>query len=156
MVFAAHRGLVETADQVLAQDGCLNFFAGPTDKSFSASLNLYNVHYEGTHVVGTSGGSRSDMEESLVMSADGRINPSKMVTHVGGLEAVPDALRGLPDFRGGKILIYPHADLDLVAIDDLDQLSRSDPRFAELARLARKNDGIWNLEAEAELLATFA
>jgi threonine dehydrogenase-like Zn-dependent dehydrogenase len=156
MVFAAHRGLVETADQVLAQDGCLNFFAGPTDKSFSASLNLYNVHYEGTHVVGTSGGSRSDMEESLAMSADGRINPSKMVTHVGGLEAVPDALRGLPDFRGGKILIYPHADLDLVAIDDLDQLSRSDPRFAELARLARKNDGIWNLEAEAELLATFA
>ena len=156
MVFAAHQALVETADAVLAQDGCLNFFAGPTDKSFSASLNLYNVHYEGTHVVGTSGGSRSDMEESLVMSADGRINPSKMVTHVGGLEAVPDALRGLPDFRGGKILIYPHADLDLVAIEDLEQLGRDDPRFAELARLTGENDGIWNEEAEAHLLATFA
>ena len=90
------------------------------------------------------------------MSADGRLNPSKMVTHVGGLEAVPDALRGLPDFRGGKILIYPHADLDLVAIEDFERLSQADPRFSELARLARDNDGIWNLDAEAHLLATFA
>ena len=156
MVFAAHRGLVETADALLAQDGCLNFFAGPTDKGFSASLNLYNVHYEGTHVVGTSGGSRTDMEESLRMSAAGTLNPSKMVTHVGGLDAVPDALRGLPDFTGGKILIYPHADLDLVAIEDLETLARTDPRFAELARLTGQNDGIWNSDAETCLLRTFA
>ena len=27
-----------TGDAVLAHDGCLNFFAGPTDKTFSASL----------------------------------------------------------------------------------------------------------------------
>lgn len=155
MVFAAHRGLVETADRVLAQDGCLNFFAGPTDKQFSASLNLYNVHYEGTHVVGTSGGSRSDMEESLRMSAVGEINPSKMVTHVGGLEAVPDALRDLPDFTGGKILIYPHADLDLVGIEDLALLGETDPRFARLAELTRRHDGIWNREAEDYLLETF-
>ena len=156
MVFAAHRGLVETADALLAQDGCLNFFAGPTDKGFSASLNLYNVHYEGTHVVGTSGGSRTDMEESLRMSAAGTLNPSKMVTHVGGLDAVPDALRGLPDFTGGKILIYPHADLELVAIEDLETLARTDPRFAELARLTGQNDGIWNSDAETCLLRTFA
>ena len=156
MVFAAHRGLVETADALLAQDGCLNFFAGPTDKGFSASLNLYNIHYEGTHVVGTSGGSRTDMEESLRMSAAGTLNPSKMVTHVGGLDAVPDALRGLPDFTGGKILIYPHADLDLVAIEDLETLARTDPRFAELARLTGQNDGIWNSDAETCLLRTFA
>ena len=71
IVFAAHRELVETADALLAEDGCLNFFAGPTDKKFTAGLNLYNVHYESTHIVGTSGGSRSDMEESLRLSAGG-------------------------------------------------------------------------------------
>jgi threonine dehydrogenase-like Zn-dependent dehydrogenase len=156
MVFAAHRGLVETADGLLAQDGCLNFFAGPTDKGFAASLNFYNVHYEGTHVVGTSGGSRSDMEESLALSASHELNPSKMVTHVGGLDAVPDALLGLPEFTGGKILIYPHADLELVAIDDLAELGRTDPRFAELSALTRSNDGIWNREAESFLLERFA
>ena len=155
MVFAAHRELVETADAVLGQDGCLNFFAGPTDKSFTAALNLYNVHYEGTHVVGTSGGSRSDMEESLALSAAHQINPSKMVTHVGGLDSVPDALLGLPEFTGGKILIYPHADLDLVAIEDFDDLGRSDRRFAELAALVRETDGIWNRDAEEHLLEHF-
>ncbi len=155
MVFAAHRGLVETADAVLAADGCLNFFAGPMDKDFTAGLNLYNVHYEGTHVVGTSGGSRSDMEECLEMSATHRINPSKMVTHVGGLDAVPDALQGLPEFTGGKILIYPHADLDLVAIDDFEELGAQDPRFAELARLTRLSEGIWSSTAEAYLVEHF-
>lgn len=155
VVFAAIRELVETADALLARDGCLNFFAGPTDKQFRAGLNLYNVHYEGTHVVGTSGGSRSDMEESLQLSAAGQINPSLMVTHVGGLDAVPGALRGLPDFVGGKILIYPHADLPLVAIDDLEGLGRQDPRFAELARLTRSNEGIWDHAAETYLLEHF-
>jgi len=155
MVFAAHRGLVETADALLGQDGCLNFFAGPTDRSFSAGLNLYNVHYEGTHVVGTSGGSRSDMEESLSLSAAGAINPSKMVTHVGGLDAVPDALLGLPTFTGGKVLVYPHADMDLVAIEDFAELGRHDARFADLADLLRGTDGIWNPEAERYVLDHF-
>lgn len=155
MVFAAHRGLVETADALLAADGCLNFFAGPMDRSFTASLNLYNVHYEGTHVVGTSGGSRSDMEECIEMSATHRLNPSKMVTHVGGLDAVPDALQGLPQFTGGKILIYPHVDLDLVAIEDFEDLGRSDPRFAELSRLTQQSDGIWSSTAETYLLDHF-
>ena len=155
MVFAAVRELIETGDAVLARDGCLNFFAGPTDRSFAASLNLYNVHYEGTHVVGTSGGSRSDMEESLSLSAAGRINPSRMVTHVGGLDAVPGALTGLPTFTGGKILIYPHVDLELTAIADFAS-SGEDPRFARLAELCAPGDGIWNREAEAYVLEAFA
>ena len=102
VVFAAIKQLVEPGDAVLARDGCLNFFAGPTDRAFSACLNLYNVHYEGTHLVGTSGGSRSDMEESLELSAAGTINPSRMVTHVGGLDAVPDALSDLPPSPAGR------------------------------------------------------
>ena len=36
--------LIEQADAILARDACLNFFAGPTDTSFSAKLNFYNVH----------------------------------------------------------------------------------------------------------------
>lgn len=156
MIFAAHRGLIETADALLAVDGCLNFFAGPTEKEFTANLNFYNVHYESTHVVGTSGGSRSDMEESLALSAEHRLNPSKMVTHVGGLDAVPNALLELPEFTGGKILIYPHAEIDLVAIEEFDDLGRRDPRFEELSRLTKDNDGIWNSAAETYLLTHFA
>jgi threonine dehydrogenase-like Zn-dependent dehydrogenase len=156
VVFAAIKELAETGDAVLGRDGCLNFFAGPTDKSFAASLNLYNVHYEGTHAVGTSGGSRSDMEESLRLSASGEINPSLMVTHVGGLEAVPDALTTLPSFTGGKILIYPHIDMELTAIADFAAAAREDPRFAGLARICEANDNIWNHEAEVYAVDAFA
>lgn len=156
VVFAAVKQLVEAGDAVLAHDGCLNFFAGPTDRTFSASLNLYNIHYESTHLVGTSGGSRSDMEESLELSATGAINPSRMVTHVGGLDAVPDALSDLPSFTGGKILIYPHIEMDLTAIADLDELGGSDPRFARLARLCADGNDIWNQAAEEYVLQAFA
>lgn len=156
VVFAAITQLVEAGDAILAHDGCLNFFAGPTDRTFSASLNLYNIHYESTHLVGTSGGSRSDMEESLELSASGAINPSRMVTHVGGLDAVPDALSDLPSFTGGKILIYPHIDMDLTAIADFDELGRHDPRFDRLARLCADRDDIWNHAAEDYVLRAFA
>lgn len=156
VVFAAIKELVETGDAVLARDGCLNFFAGPTDKEFSASLNLYNIHYESTHLVGTSGGSRSDMEESLELSASGAINPSRMVTHVGGLDSVPDALSDLPSFTGGKILVYPHVDMDLTAIADFEALGRQDPRFARLAEICAEQDHIWNQAAEEYVLGAFA
>ena len=156
VVFAAITELVEAGDAVLAHDGCLNFFAGPTDKTFSASLNLYNIHYESTHLVGTSGGSRSDMEESLALSASGAINPSRMVTHVGGLEAVPDALSDLPSFTGGKILIYPHVDMDLTAIADFEAHAEQDPRFARLAEICAEQDDIWNQAAEEYVLQAFA
>jgi L-sorbose 1-phosphate reductase len=156
VVFAANAALVETGDAVLARDGCLNFFAGPVDRSFTAGLNLYNIHYESTHVVGTSGGSRSDMEESLELSASGSLNPSMMVTHVGGLGAAPDALMNLDTFTGGKILIYPHIDLELTAIADLAGLAQRDVRFGPLAEIMAGTGDIWNQEAEEYVLATFA
>ena len=155
LVLAAVQELVALGDALLGTDGCLNFFAGPTDKSFATPFNFYNVHYERTHLVGTSGGSRGDMQECLDLATGGSLNPSKMVTHVGGLDAVPGALRGLPTFRGGKILIYPHADLELTAIADLARLAMNDTRFAPLAEICRSNDDIWDEDAEKYLLAIF-
>jgi hypothetical protein len=62
-VYAAVPAVIEMADDLLAEDGCLNFFAGPTDSHFKVPFNFYNVHYNSTHVVGTSGGSTDDMKE---------------------------------------------------------------------------------------------
>jgi threonine dehydrogenase-like Zn-dependent dehydrogenase len=156
LVMAASRGLVETAGAVLANDGCLNFFAGPTDRQFQAAVNFYDVHYESTHLVGTSGGSRGDMQECLDLTAAGVLHPSYMVTHVGGLDAVPGALRGLPSFVGGKILAYPHVDLALTAIADFARLAESDPRFGTLAGLCADAGGVWNELAEEYLMRAFA
>lgn len=96
------------------------------------------------------------MEECLELSAAGVLNPSFMVTHVGGLGSVPDALMGLPTFAGGKILAYPHAEMELTAIADFGALGAGDARFARLAEICDRHHGIWNQEAEECLLEVFA
>ncbi|NLB81554.1 MAG: zinc-binding dehydrogenase, partial [Clostridiaceae bacterium] len=151
-VFAPVKELVELADSILARDGCLNFFAGPTDQNFSANFNFYNVHYNSTHIVGTSGGNNSDMIESLKMMEQGTINPAAMVTHIGGLNAVIDTTLNLPKIHGGKKLIYTHIDMPLTAISDFEKLGDTDPVFKELSAIVAKNNGIWSTEAEKYLL----
>ena len=151
--FAPVRPVVEMADKLLGYNGCLNFFAGPSKQEFSAEMNFYNVHYMATHVVGTSGGNTADMLESLGMMARGEINPSSMITHIGGLNCVPETTQNLPSIPGGKKLIYTNIDMPLTAIDDFARLGESDPFFAKLAEICAKNHGLWNAEAEAYLLA---
>lgn len=147
-VFAPVKPVVEQGDAILGQDGCLNFFAGPTDKKFSAMFNFYNVHYASTHVVGTSGGNTQDMREALELSANGTINPSSMVTHVGGLDSVVETTLNLPNIPGGKKLIYTGISMPLTAIEDLEKEG-----YAELADICKKNKGLWSKEAEDYLLA---
>lgn len=151
--FAPVRPVVEQADAILAFDGCLNFFAGPTNNQFKAEFNFYNVHYLYTHVVGTSGGNTNDMREAIEMMTAGRINPAAMITHIGGLNAVVETTLHLPEIKGGKKLIYVQKDIPLTAIDDFEKLGESDPFFAKLAGITKKHNGLWSAEAEKYLLA---
>jgi threonine dehydrogenase-like Zn-dependent dehydrogenase len=152
-VFAPVKPVVEMGDRLLGADGCLNFFAGPTDTGFSAGLNFYDVHYESHHLVGTSGGNTDDIKESLEMMADGRLNPVAMITHVGGLDSVPATTIGLDKIPGGKKLIYTHKKLGLVALADFEEKGRSEPLYADLARIVKRNNMLWCKEAEDYLLA---
>ncbi len=151
-VFAAVPGIVETGDRLLKKDGCLNFFAGPTDPDFCARLNFYNVHYNGTHVTGTSGGNTDDMIESLRMMERGSIDPAVMVTHVGGLNAVRAATLSLPKLQGAKKLIYTNIDMELTALRDLERLGEGDGFFLGLSEIVERNNGLWSLDAERFLL----
>jgi len=151
-VFAPVKPVVEQGDRILAKDGCLNFFAGPTNPNFSAELNFYNVHYNSTHVVGTSGGNTEDMIDSLNMMAQGRINPASMITHIGGLDCVVETTLHLPEIPGGKKLIYTNISMELTAISDFRKKADTNPMFATLADIVEKNNGLWCLEAERYLL----
>jgi len=152
MVYAPVRAVVELGDKILARDGCLNFFAGPTNPNFSAELNFYNVHYTSTHIVGTSGGNTQDLKESLALMEQGIINPSAMITHIGGLDAVADTTLNLPNIPGGKKLIYTHIEMPLTAIDDFERLGKNDELFEKLAEITKRNSGLWSAEAERYLL----
>ncbi|HHU63389.1 MAG TPA: zinc-binding dehydrogenase [Clostridiales bacterium] len=152
-VYAPVRSVVETGDRILGRDGCLNFFAGPTDPNFTAEFNFYNVHYASTHIVGTSGGNTDDMIESLEMMEKGLLNPAVMITHIGGLNSVIDTILNLPNIPGGKKLIYNDIDLELTAIEDFRKKGRTNPMFEKLAEIVEANNGLWCTEAEEYLLA---
>ncbi|MBT4818218.1 MAG: zinc-binding dehydrogenase [Lentisphaerae bacterium] len=144
--------VIEQGDAILARDGCLNFFAGPTDTNFSAKFNFYNVHYGNTHIVGTSGGTKEDMRDALAMMSAGTINPAMMITHVGGLTACEETTLHLPDIPGGKKLLYTHVDMPLTAIEDFAELGKDSPVYAELAGICERNNHLWSVEAEQLVL----
>ncbi len=152
-IFAPVKSVIEQGDAILGFDGCLNFFAGPTNPEFKAEFNFYNVHYSFTHIVGTSGGNTDDMRESLQLMSEGKINPAVMITHVGGLDAVVETTLNLPGIPGGKKLIYTNISMPLVSLYKLGELGAKDKFYAGLHKIVAENDYIWSLEAEKYLLA---
>ncbi len=152
-VYAPVSALVEQGDALLGENGCLNFFAGPTKTDFSAKFNFYDVHYAFHRITGTSGGNTDDMREALKLAGEGKINPSIMISHVGGLDSVIDTTLNLPNMKGAKKLVYTHISMPMTAIADFAELGKTDKFFADLAEICERNNGIWSDEAEKYVLA---
>ncbi len=157
-VYAPVQSVVELGDALLGRDGCLNFFAGPTNTAFSAMFNFYNVHYGATHIVGTSGGNTDDMKESISLMEQKLINPSGMITHIGGLNACAEATLNLPKIKGAKKLIYTHVDLPLTAVEDFGKAAEENAGtdlgtlYADLDKLCKEAGNLWCAAAEKRLL----
>lgn len=154
-VYAPIRQVAELGDRLLAFDGCMNFFAGPTNKDFMADINLYNVHYTSSHIMGTTGGDNNDLIEANALAARGVIDPSVMVTHIGGIDSIAEATLGLPKIPGGKKLTYTQFNMPLTAIEDFAKLGETDPLFKKLADCCDAHNGLWNDDAEAILFRHF-
>lgn len=154
-VYAPVTKIIEDADKILGKDGCMNFFAGPTDTEFSAKVNFYNIHYTPTHIMGSTGGNDDDMKESLAMSSKGLINPAVMITHVGGLDSACEAILDLPNIPGGKKLIYNEVDMPLTALEDFKDMGKVNPLYTGLADIIEQHKGLWSADAERYLLNHF-
>ena len=156
-VFAPIPVVFEQGQSILGFEGSLNFFAGPTDTSLSAKLNIYDVHYNYHKVLGTSGGNTNDMRQALELMSAGKIDPAAMVTHIGGITAAADTILHLPEIPGGKKLLYTEFDMPLFAIADLEKLGAETDGalgelYQELAPIVSANKGLWSTEAEQCLL----
>lgn len=154
-VYIPNPAVCEMGNRLLAYDGCMNLFAGPTDPKFSATCNLYDSHYSRTKIIGSTGGTIDDMKEAIEKNADGRIDSAVMITHVGGLASAVDVTKDLPNIPGGKKLVYTHIDMPMTAIDDLASLGKQDPFFYELNKVCKANRGLWSAKAEKMLLEHF-
>lgn len=152
-VYTPIKQVAELGNKILAFDGCMNLFAGPADKGFSATMNLYDSHYKNTKIIGSSGGLREDFIESLDFIRTKKVNPSAMITHIGGIDAVVQATLQLPKIPGAKKLIYTQIDFPLTGIEEFEELGETDALFKQLHLCCERNQGLWNPEAEKILLA---
>lgn len=153
-VMVSDKQLIQSADTILAKDGCLNFFAGPIDTEFSASLNFYNVHYNFTHLTSNSGGNTDDMRDALALMENKIINPASLISHIGGLNCVAETTKNLPSIGGGKKLIYTHKNIPLTKITQFKKKGKEEnnPFFTDLASIIEANNNTWCVEAENYIL----
>jgi threonine dehydrogenase-like Zn-dependent dehydrogenase len=145
--------LFSMAEKICREDGCINFFAGPPVHDLQGSLNLYRVHYDGIHVVGTAGSIPVDMTDVLELMEEHKINPGAIVSHILGLRAVEETLYAMEKPSGAKKVCYNELDIPLIAIDELEELGKDNDLYARLAAIVKRNGGMWCAEAEAYLLA---
>lgn len=149
-LMVAQQDVVTQAEQLLANDGCFNFFAGPANSGFSASINFYNIHYNAAHYVGTSGSNTQDMKDAITCIENKVVNLAKIATHIMGLNEVCDSILVLPDLPGGKKIVYSQKSFpmtDVTAFDQNDEFQKT------LHEIVARHDGLWNAEAEAYFLA---
>lgn len=145
--------LFSMAEAICREDGCVNFFAGPAVHDLPGSLNLYRVHYDGIHVVGTAGSIPEDTVDVIRLIENGAVDPSALISHILGLKDVPGAIYAMEKPSGAKKVCYPHLDIPMIAIDELGEWGKKDPLYAELDRIVKENGGLWCAEAERYLLA---
>lgn len=144
--------LYTMAEKICKTDGCINFFAGPAIHDLQGSLNLYRVHYDGIHVVGTAGSIPDDMKEIISLIENKKINAGALVSHILGLNATIDAVISMGKPDGAKKVCYTGLNLPLVAIDDFEELGKTNPMFKKLDEIVKQNGGLWCAEAEEYLL----
>jgi L-sorbose 1-phosphate reductase len=151
-VLVPNAAVVEQSSLLLALDGCLNFFTGPTNQDFKALFNFYNVHYYGHKIMGSVGSTPDDMLDAIDIIGRNIINPSIMITHIGGLDSTAETILNLPGIPGGKKLIYTGISLPLTALEDFEEKGRTDSFFNSLFEIISKTNGFWSKEAEDFLL----
>lgn len=147
-LMVAQEDMVTKSEKLLAWDGCLNFFAGPSDSKFTAPINFYNVHYNATHYVGTSGSNTQDMKDAICCIENKVVDLAKIATHIMGLNDVCDSIMQLPQLPGGKKIVYsqknyPITDVQTFGDGQMEQ---------QLKAIVEKHNGLWSAEAEQYFL----
>ena len=147
-LMVAQEDMVTKSEKLLAWDGCLNFFAGPSDAKFTAPINFYNVHYNATHYVGTSGSNTQDMKDAIVCIENKVVDLAKIATHIMGLNDVCESIMQLPQLPGGKKIVYSQKNYPITDVQTF-----AGGKFEQtLKAIVETHGGLWSAEAEKYFL----
>ncbi len=104
--------------ELLGKGGVANLFGGlPKGKSI-LNLDAIRVHYDEIKLVGSSGGAPSDLKQTLDAFAGGQFDPGNYVFGIGGLQHAPQVLQMISQGKiEGKVILYPHANVEQLALD---------------------------------------
>ena len=86
------------------------------------------------------------------------LDPSGMITHVGGLDSCAETTLNLPKIKGAKKLVYTHIEMPMTAIEDFatkaEELAGTElgDLYRDLDAACKANGGLWCAEAEARIL----
>ena len=144
--------LFTMAEEICREDGCVNFFAGPAVHNMQGSINLYRIHYDGIHVVGTAGSIPEDTVDTIHLIEQDKLNVGALVSHILGLRAVPEAILAMEVPNGAKKVCYTGIDIPMISVDDLEELGKDNELYRELDLIVKRNGGLWCTEAEKYLL----
>ncbi len=144
--------LLTQGEAILGFDGCLNFFAGPPVHELQGSLNLYRVHYDGIHVLGTAGSIPEDTLDIIKLIEDGKIDPSGLVSHVMGIDVVPENIFAMKVPNGAKKMCYNELDIPCIEVAKLGGMVNDGPLYKGLYDIVSRSGGKWSVEAEKYLI----
>lgn len=115
--------VVSEADELLAEDGVMNVFAG-IPAGNEAVLDLGAVVSAGRRYIASSGSRMEDIRHTLAMTEARELEPVYALGAIGGMRALKEGIIGVMQARfPGKTVIYPHAvDLPLVAVEEIEKV----------------------------------
>ncbi len=141
--------IIADAARHLGQEGMLNIFAGVA-RGTMADIDLTPFIGKFARMQGTSGSDIEDLELTLRLAEEGKLNTNMAVAAISGIDGVKEGLQAVVDARfPGKTVVYPHVEgLGVVGLAELE---------AQLPQVAEKlaPGHVWTREAEAELLRKF-
>ncbi|MCE5313479.1 MAG: alcohol dehydrogenase catalytic domain-containing protein [Armatimonadota bacterium] len=145
VVLAPVAALITGAVPHLADGGLMNIFAG-VPRGTIATIDLSVINMKGARFVGSSGSRPQDMIDTLAYTEAGELPTRDSMAAVGGIDAMADGVKAVKAAKfPGKTVIFPHIELPLTALTDLDKVLPN--VYAKL-----KDGTFWTPEAEEELL----
>lgn len=142
MLLTSSAEAVPLAYSLLTDGGILNLFGG-IPRGQKVVLDLTPLATRHMRLMGSSGSTMDDIRECLNATAEGTLPTRKVLTAVGGLHTLLEALHAVETHRYlGKVVLFPHLErLPLCALTELDESVR---RHLEEGRY-------WTVEAERVL-----
>ena len=99
----------QTAIDLLAKRGILNFFGGVPQTSKPILLSTNDIHYKEAVITGSHGSTPAQHKLALKLIESGKIKINDLITHKFALSEIREAYKTAASKNSIKVVVNPHA-----------------------------------------------